>query len=487
MNMTKGGIPVKKSWILAICIALAAALSIGGTMAYLQDSDSDVNVMTLGSVTIEQIEQQRDAAGALEGFKNDKPLYPGVYLGHTEDKLPMEGDYYASDVSNAVDKIVSVKNTGKSEAYVRTWFAFEQGTMTAEDFDRLMILNRNTTDWTWSEPLYDQTVSIDGVDKNCVIYYAIYQKPLAAGATTEVSLRQVLLSKDADNDDMTALNADGTYSIEVISQAVQTAGFADAKTALDEAFQAGYPNTESVPGEEEPEIQWVDVKSGYELQAALAQKPYIRLIADVTMEDAVLVPQTTTIDLNGNTLTMWEYMLAYGAGVEQDVVLTITNKSGKTETGGIVLGYEGTKQPAHLGVLNKGKLVLENVKITETEGRQNGFMLHFYGTAADRDEISGEIIGCHLENRYDLSGRGIVSANATIRVKDTTITSKERPVALWGTDATLENVTLNNSKSWSVVYAKNSNVTLKGSNKANNGPLTATKGIENSNSQIKTE
>lgn len=207
MNMTKGGIPVKNSWILAICIALAAALSIGGTMAYLQDSDSDVNVMTLGSVTIEQIEQQRDAAGALEGFKNDKPLYPGVYLGHTEDKLPMEGDYYASDVSNAVDKIVSVKNTGKSEAYVRTWFAFEQGAMTAEDFDRLMILNRNTTDWTWSEPLYDQTVSIDGVDTNCVIYYAIYQKPLAAGATTEVSLRQVLLSKDADNDDMTALNA----------------------------------------------------------------------------------------------------------------------------------------------------------------------------------------------------------------------------------------------------------------------------------------
>ena len=176
-------------------------------------------------------------------------------------------------------------------------------------------------------------------------------------------------------------------------------------------------------------------------------------------------------------------MVVDGTNAKQDVVLTITNHSGTTKAGGIVLA----EQPAHLGVLNKGKLVLENVKITETEGRTNAFMLNFLGTAAYSDETSGEIIGCYLENSLDTVGTGIRSTNATIRVKDTTITSKERPVALWGTDATLENVTLNNSKSWSVVYAKNSNVTLKGSNKANNGPLTATKGIENSNSQIKTE
>ena len=42
-------------------MVLVAALSIAGTVAYLQDDDSAVNVMTLGNVSIEQIEQERDA------------------------------------------------------------------------------------------------------------------------------------------------------------------------------------------------------------------------------------------------------------------------------------------------------------------------------------------------------------------------------------------------------------------------------------------
>ena len=35
-----------------------------GTLAYLTDTDEDVNVMTLGNVDIEQIEQQRGEVGS---------------------------------------------------------------------------------------------------------------------------------------------------------------------------------------------------------------------------------------------------------------------------------------------------------------------------------------------------------------------------------------------------------------------------------------
>ena len=45
------------SWLLVI--AVTAALAVSGTMAYLTDTDEDVNVRTIGNVHIEQIEQER--------------------------------------------------------------------------------------------------------------------------------------------------------------------------------------------------------------------------------------------------------------------------------------------------------------------------------------------------------------------------------------------------------------------------------------------
>ena len=56
---------VKKMLLSVTALASVAALSIAGTVAYLQDTDSDVNVMTLGNVSIEQHEYERvvDANG----------------------------------------------------------------------------------------------------------------------------------------------------------------------------------------------------------------------------------------------------------------------------------------------------------------------------------------------------------------------------------------------------------------------------------------
>ena len=45
------------AWLLVL--ALTAAVSIGATLAYLTDTDEDVNVMTLGKVKIEQLEYER--------------------------------------------------------------------------------------------------------------------------------------------------------------------------------------------------------------------------------------------------------------------------------------------------------------------------------------------------------------------------------------------------------------------------------------------
>ena len=42
----------KRTATLLLSLVLILAVAVGGTLAYLQDTDSDVNVMTLGSVDI---------------------------------------------------------------------------------------------------------------------------------------------------------------------------------------------------------------------------------------------------------------------------------------------------------------------------------------------------------------------------------------------------------------------------------------------------
>ena len=49
----------KKVLLAGTAAVMTAALAISGTMAYLTSDDSDVNVMTLGNVSIEQNEEQR--------------------------------------------------------------------------------------------------------------------------------------------------------------------------------------------------------------------------------------------------------------------------------------------------------------------------------------------------------------------------------------------------------------------------------------------
>ena len=94
-----------KKKIMAMClvIAMAATAVIGGTLAYFTDTDAETNVFTMGGVEIDLIENEFDKEGALVDYVNEnKNLMPGT---QTQNKL---------------DKIVSIKNTGDSNAYV--WY-----------------------------------------------------------------------------------------------------------------------------------------------------------------------------------------------------------------------------------------------------------------------------------------------------------------------------------------------------------------------------
>ena len=80
----KGRDAMKKviTWLLVF--ALTAAISIGATLAYLTDTDEDVNVMTLGKVKIDQMEYERvddetaNEDAVVQEFHDNKPLYPAI-------------------------------------------------------------------------------------------------------------------------------------------------------------------------------------------------------------------------------------------------------------------------------------------------------------------------------------------------------------------------------------------------------------------------
>ncbi|MBQ3084336.1 MAG: hypothetical protein IJC46_02645 [Clostridia bacterium] len=234
-------ISIKKLLLSTLAVVTVAVVSITGTIAYLQDSDSDVNVMTLGNVSIRQNEEQRvdpSKNGVLteadiEDFEQAKPIYPYVDVNlngamrddYEEITFPNGKTHKLFIGDNAIDKLVSVTNTGKTDAYVRTVIALEAPT------DKI-DLSFNSTDWTMDKTASSHSIEVDGVKYD--LFVCVYKNVLKPGETTPYSLMQILLDRTATNEDAAAYG--DTYDVLVLSQAIQTAGFEDAATALNTGF-----------------------------------------------------------------------------------------------------------------------------------------------------------------------------------------------------------------------------------------------------------
>lgn len=257
----------KKVLSLALCLALAATAVVGGTLAYFTDTDAETNTFAVGNVAIDLIEQQRGEKG-LEDFKQGKNLYPIVGSAQGEK------DQYGMPIAeNYVDKIVTVKNTGSEDAYIRAYFAIPSALDDGyETFNAgLNILHFNFgvkenddgsftstegKEWNWKHKdangatkwnYYETT--IDGIAYN--VYYADYYTTVGKDKTTEQLIQGVYLDKSVDfkNGTLYAFNKACTLDAgwnwakvqcPVFAVAVQAAGFDSVGAAVTEAFGAQY-------------------------------------------------------------------------------------------------------------------------------------------------------------------------------------------------------------------------------------------------------
>ena len=263
--------------LLIVSLVLALTMSLGGTLAYLTDTDADVNVMVLGNVKIEQHEYQRaknedgsfkkgtveeQDSYVLEDFDQNKPLLPTTEVdengkpvnwgaGNWDETIVLMsqvdsyGDMKVFKSPLAVDKFVTVENTGKTAAYVRTFIAFESGAKDYDAWEDLVGINCNMKVWKMTEI---GIVEINGNNYNVKEFVYLGSEGvrhengiLPAGETTYPSLSQIYLDSRADNEDMVEFdgNANGTFDILVLSQAIQADGFANADVAFKASFNNG--------------------------------------------------------------------------------------------------------------------------------------------------------------------------------------------------------------------------------------------------------
>ena len=443
---------LKNILLSGLSLVLVAALAIGGTVAYLQDDDSDVNVMTLGNVKIEQNEYERvvengaykveNGSYVLKDFSQAKPLLPASELDANGNpynhgagnwdtttvdlsQVGSQGSQKVFTSKNAQDKIVTVKNTGKSDAYVRTWIALEDPFTEGRIGVNVGDTTKYIQDPAWA------SVTIDGVQYSVSCF--TYKEALKPGEVSTPSLSQVYLNYKATNEDMELLG--DTYEILAFSQAVQTAGFDSADAALDAAFGTNHPwdGGVKIP---------VVVSDADGLIEALEGGEDVVLTNDVKINPAgmsnaygttgINVKNGQTIDGNGNTLDI------KGAGGTWD--------SGICTSGGLIKNL--TVTGSFRGIFIKKdtnhneRVVLENVIIdgttytisvdsgtgkglTATNSTFNGWT-SYAGTLGDTEFIDcsfGEgngyaycrpyapttFVGCEFEAGYTLDPRAAVT------------------------------------------------------------------------------
>lgn len=256
----------RKIVLLASALCMVAILAIGGTLAYFTDTDEATNTFTVGGVQIDLIEQQRgekDGVKTLVPFENGQILMPIVGSAQGE-----KDDFGQPVAANYIDKMVTIKNTGVSDAYVRAYFAipsalddgFEESFNASMNILHFNFGNANGTStynnqWLWGSVAkpnhsgwnYFET-TIDSVSYN--VYFADYYKVLPAGATTEQFISGVYLDSHVDmkngayidtrfpDADLSILK--GTVKCPVKAVAVQADGFDNAADAVNAAFGADF-------------------------------------------------------------------------------------------------------------------------------------------------------------------------------------------------------------------------------------------------------
>lgn len=219
----------KKKIILSIvAVVMLICAFVGVSFAYFTDTTTSTNnVVTAGRIKIVQDETNRIGEPvAVAGTS----LLPVVEAKNEVDRSVTHTiggvDYNFYTHKNLIERVISLRNVGANNAYVRTIIAVPK---IGNDLIKL-VKNEYTYLIRWVKI---DNVTISGVVNT--IWVGTYVNYLEPGETSAPSLMQFYLDKTATSADLEGVT---NVSISVVSQAVQQGGFEDytPEEALNEAF-----------------------------------------------------------------------------------------------------------------------------------------------------------------------------------------------------------------------------------------------------------
>ena len=200
----------RKILVSLAALALVAAISIGGTLAYFTDSKTATNTFTMGNVNIKLDETDIKNPEGDRVTSNAYDVYPGEVV--TKDPI--------------------VHNTGKNGAYIRaTVNVYNWMNLVAAyypDFKETfpndgykaalnLLVGELGDGWSVVGVVAGDTFTIGQFDAKFVLKY---DGVLDAGADTTAMFQTVTIPAGIDN-----ANASSFQSVKVVAQAIQADGF----------------------------------------------------------------------------------------------------------------------------------------------------------------------------------------------------------------------------------------------------------------------
>lgn len=212
----------KKILVLALTVAMAAILVVGGSLAYLTDKKTATNTFTMGDVKIELDETDVKNPEGDRVTLNEYEVYPGA----------------------VVKKDPIVHNVGKNGAYIRAtvnvsnwmnlaaayypdfeWHYPQEGYKAALN----LLVGELGEGWSVVGVTAGDTFTIGQFDAKFILKY---DGILAAGKDTTAMFQKVIVPAGIDNANTNSFN-----EVKVVAQAMQANGF-DSWDAAFAAFDA---------------------------------------------------------------------------------------------------------------------------------------------------------------------------------------------------------------------------------------------------------
>ncbi len=212
----------KKTLLTVLCMFLVAVVSVMGTLAYLTDSDSNVNTFTIGHVDISLDEADVDEEGKLILNEAGKP----VDRVKANEYHLIPGQTYIKDPTVAVQ-------ADSEPAYIRMILTVHNASAVQAILDKYELGDFSALIGGWDQETWLYHGFTEDTEHNAISFEFRYKETVGAEdeAVALTSLFDTLIVPGkANNAELEALY-DGGFKMVVHGHAIQAAGFADADTA----------------------------------------------------------------------------------------------------------------------------------------------------------------------------------------------------------------------------------------------------------------